>query len=258
MDLLFGLLHLVYCTSLNLSILRFRITLSIILHIETATDICSVALARDGVLIEEMHSNESRSHATQLTLLIEKVCKQSAIAYSQLNAIAVSKGPGSYTGLRIGVATAKGFCYALDKPLIGINTLQSFANTLLLQNENSINNLSSTDLLCPMIDARRMEVYAALFDPQKKKVRETKAEIITEQSFAEELKQHKIVFFGDGAAKCKELFQHQANAIFVDDFIPSASGQVELAYNAFEKKKFEDVAYFEPFYLKEFLGFKAL
>ncbi len=228
--------------------------MALILHIETATDVCSVALANDGVLIDEVHATEARSHATQLTLLIEKICKQHSISYSSLHAVAVSKGPGSYTGLRIGVATAKGLCYALEKPLIAVNTLETFTHELLLQKNNVADKLSSADLFCPMIDARRMEVYSALFNQQKEFVRETKAEIITEQSFAEELQKHKIVFFGDGASKCKSLLQHQTNAVFVDDFIPSARGQIEIASNAFQQNHFEDIAYFEPFYLKEFVS----
>ena len=207
-------------------------------------------------MIKEQHSVETRSHATQLTILIERICKESNLPFSELDAVAVSKGPGSYTGLRIGVATAKGLCYALDKPLIGINTLQSFAHELLLQQKNIANAISLSDLLCPMIDARRMEVYSALFNHQKETMRETKAEIITEQSFEEELKQQKIFFFGDGAAKCKPLLHHQTNAVFIDDFSPSARGQIKLALKALEQKQFEDVAYFEPFYLKEFVGFK--
>ncbi len=230
--------------------------MSLILHIETATDTCSVALARDGILINEIHAAESRSHATQLTLLIEETCKKSGVNFSDLDAVAVSKGPGSYTGLRIGVATAKGLCYAIDIPLIGVNTLQSFTHELLSQKKNIADNLSASDLLCPMIDARRMEVYSALFNHQKEMVRETKAEIITQQSFADELKQHKIFFFGDGSAKCKSDLHHQTNAVFIDDFMPSARGQIAIASNAFAQKKFEDLAYFEPFYLKEFVGFQ--
>ena len=228
----------------------------LILHIETATDVCSVAISLDGVLIMEQRVVESRSHASQVTILIERVCREVAFSFSDINAVAVSKGPGSYTGLRIGVATAKGFCYALDKPLIGINTLQSFVHEWLLQKKTIADNLSPTDLLCPMIDARRMEVYTALFNQQKGMIRNTKAEIITEHSFEVELKQHKIFFFGDGAAKCKSILQHQPNAVFIDDFIPSARGQLEIASKAFRQKQFEDVAYFEPFYLKEFVGFK--
>lgn len=228
--------------------------MALILHIETATDVCSVALARDGILINELHAIEARSHATQLTLLIERICKEASISYSKLDAIAVSKGPGSYTGLRIGVATAKGLCYGLDKPLIGVNTLESFTHELLLQKKNIAESLTTSDLFCPMIDARRMEVYSALFNQQKEFVRETKAEIITEQSFAEELKHHKIFLFGDGASKCKSTLQHRTNTVFIDDFIPSARGQIQIAAKAFEQKHFEDVAYFEPFYLKEFVS----
>ena len=190
-------------------------------------------------------------------MLIDRILKECALTFSQLDAVAVSKGPGSYTGLRIGVATAKGLCFALDKPLIGINTLQAFTHEFLLQKKNEADALSPSSLLCPMIDARRMEVYAALFNNDMEMMRETKAEIITEQSFEKELKKHQVIFFGDGASKCKPLLQHHTNAVFIDDFVPSARGQVALALNAFEQKQFEDVAYFEPFYLKEFLGFKA-
>lgn len=227
----------------------------LILHIETATDVCSVALANKGVLIGVLQSSDARSHATQLTVLIDQLCKQVGVELNQLNAVSVSKGPGSYTGLRIGVATAKGLCYGLDKPLISVNTLESYTSQLLA--ETPPDSLSLSGLICPMIDARRMEVYNALFDQQKNWVRETKAEIITASSFEDELKQHPIIFFGDGASKCKEVLQPHTNSLFIDDFTPSATGQIELAYNFYRKHQFEDIAYFEPFYLKEFVGFKS-
>ena len=227
----------------------------LILHIETATDVCSVALANKGVLIGVLQSSDARSHATQLTVLIDQLCKQVGVELNQLNAVSVSKGPGSYTGLRIGVATAKGLCYGLDKPLISVNTLESYTSQLLA--ETPPDSLPLSGLICPMVDARRMEVYNALFDQQKNWVRDTKAEIITASSFEDELKQHPIIFFGDGASKCKEVLQPHSNSLFIDDFIPSATGQIELAYNFYQKHQFEDIVYFEPFYLKEFVGFKS-
>ncbi len=229
----------------------------LILHIETATDVCSVAIANNGILLSELSHEDARSHASQLTLLIEKICKQLSIEYAHLDAIAVSKGPGSYTGLRIGVATAKGLAYALDKPLIAVNTLESYAFDLKSKQEELLKPLNHSYLLCPMIDARRMEVYSALFNSEIKMVREIRAEIITEQSFSHELNQHPVIFFGNGAAKCKSFLGQKSNAIFIDDFQPSANGQIIGAYHSFLQKQFEDIAYFEPYYLKEFLGIKS-
>jgi len=218
-----------------------------ILQIETATTVCSIALANAGNLIAVKEVNERNVHAEVITVFIEELLSSADVAYKQLDAIAVSSGPGSYTGLRIGVSTAKGLCYALDKPLIAVETLEAMASGFAAQ--SNYNNA----FLCPMIDARRMEAYTALFDPSGNNVKSTAAEIIDENSFAHELKQNQIVFFGDGAAKCREALSGSGNAIIVDDFNNSAAHLTQKAYQKYQASQFENVAYFEPFYLKDFL-----
>jgi len=174
--------------------------------------------------------------------------------FSALDAVAVSMGPGSYTGLRIGVSTAKGICYAIDKPLIAISTLQSMAAGAKTEMESRLSGTPSQPiLLCPMIDARRMEVYNGLYDTDLRPAREIRAEIITESSFAAELEQHQVWFFGDGAGKCKTVLGKHPNARFIDDFHLSASYMVSLAEEKFHRKEFENVVYFEPYYLKDFI-----
>jgi tRNA threonylcarbamoyladenosine biosynthesis protein TsaB len=220
-----------------------------ILCIETATTICSVALASDGSILSERKSSEKNAHSAIITLFIDDILKEVGLEYTDIDAIAVSKGPGSYTGLRIGVSTAKGLCYALDVPLISVNTLQSMAKGM----ADNLINVDSSTLFCPMIDARRMEVYSAIFDNNTREVRETKAEIIEPDSFAEYLINHKMIFFGDGAPKCRDILTHP-NAVFYDDINPSAANMAEIAKEKFKGKQFENVAYFEPFYLKEFIA----
>ena len=223
-----------------------------ILNIETATSICSVALTKNNELLSLRESDDKNSHSSKLTLFIDEVIKEVDINYTDLDAIAVSKGPGSYTGLRIGVSTAKGLCYALDKPLISVGTLQAMA--LGMAEKFITENLYEKPVLfCPMIDARRMEVYSALYDSNNKEVREIRAEIIDKNSFSEFLQNNEIIFFGDGASKCKQVLAHRKNAIFIDNFFPSASFITEIANLKFKNKDFEDVAYFEPFYLKDFI-----
>jgi tRNA threonylcarbamoyladenosine biosynthesis protein TsaB len=182
--------------------------------------------------------------------LVQKALDIAAITLQDLNAVAVSKGPGSYTGLRVGVSSVKGYCYALQIPLIGINTLQSLANGYLS------NNPTFNGLICPMIDARRMEVYCALFNNQLDEILPTQAKVIDEHSFNEELQQNEIVFIGNGAEKCKETISNneQGMSNFEGNYICNASYISSLAQAAFDKKQFEDVAYFEPFYLKDFVG----
>jgi tRNA threonylcarbamoyladenosine biosynthesis protein TsaB len=225
-----------------------NIKMSLILQIETATTVCSVALAREGKVIAFKQVNERNIHAEIITLFIEGILEASGLKYSDIDAVAVSSGPGSYTGLRIGVSTAKGLCFALDKPLIAVETLEAMAKGILLTNA-----VDASTLLCPMIDARRMEVYTALFDVQGNVVKPTAAEIIDEQSFAVELQSNKILFFGDGAEKCREVLGGNSNAIFVDNFTNSAIYLTQKAAEKFASSKFEDVAYFEPYYLKDFL-----
>jgi len=217
-----------------------------LLLIETATTMCSVALSENGKILAIKEINNGYTHAENVTVFINEVSEKANKKLTEIDAVAISKGPGSYTGLRIGVATAKGLCYALNKPLIAINTLEAMAFGQLQKEENA--------LYCPMIDARRMEVYCALFDTKNNFITDTSAEIISENSFAEFLERHKIYFFGDGAAKCKATLSQHKNAIFIDDIFPIAQNMICLAQDAFEKKQFENLAYFEPYYLKEFVG----
>lgn len=231
--------------------------MSLILNIETATGVCSVALAKDGQLLGLKESNTKNSHVSVLTLFMDEVIKTAGIVLSDLDAIAVSKGPGSYTGLRIGVAAAKGLCYALEKPLIGVSTLRAMAIGMPHPPAPSpIREGESSVLYCPMIDARRMEVYCAIFDEKGKEIRETRAEIMDENSFMEYLGKNRIVFAGDGALKCHPLFDKHPNAVFFEDFQASARFMISLSEEKFSQKNFEDLAYFEPYYLKDFIAGK--
>jgi tRNA threonylcarbamoyladenosine biosynthesis protein TsaB len=218
----------------------------LILQIETATPVCSAALSENGktIAVKELHANNI--HAGSLTLFIQEVMISTGCVYGDLDAVAVSKGPGSYTGLRIGVSTAKGLCFALDKPLIAIGTLGMMAKGFLGANP------SYDGLICPMIDARRMEVFTALFDSSLKAVEDVSAKIIDEESFLDKLEQGLITFIGDGAEKCKGAIGHP-NALFSPANFNSAANMSELSFEAFAKTNFEDLAYFEPFYLKDFV-----
>jgi tRNA threonylcarbamoyladenosine biosynthesis protein TsaB len=217
-----------------------------ILQIETATQVCSAAISKDGRTIALKELMASNIHAGNLTLFIQDVMAQSGLQFTELDAIAVSKGPGSYTGLRIGVSTAKGLCYALDKPLIGIDTLQMMAEGYLSSNREY------TGLICPMIDARRMEVFTAVFDQELTEVVPTTAKIIDAESFKDLLNSNEVVFIGDGASKCADVLGDK-NAVFYDLNFNSAANMSKLANEAFAAGRFEDVAYFEPFYLKDFV-----
>ena len=217
--------------------------MSIILNIETATKNCSVSIADKGkiIAIKELN-NGNYSHAEVLHPFIVAILKEANINTNQIDAVAVSKGPGSYTGLRIGVSAAKGLCFAFDKPLISIDTLTSLSLSISIDE----------GFIVPMLDARRLEVYAAVFDEKNQKVREIKADIIDENSFLEYLKINKVYFLGDGAHKCKDIIIHK-NAVFVDAKFPSAKEMALLSYNKYQKNDTESVAYFEPFYLKDFV-----
>ncbi|MDR0660638.1 MAG: tRNA (adenosine(37)-N6)-threonylcarbamoyltransferase complex dimerization subunit type 1 TsaB [Prevotellaceae bacterium] len=217
----------------------------LILNIETGTEICSVALAKDGQLLALAESDKGMEHGKLLSPFIDKVLKEQGTTTNNLDAVAVSEGPGSYTGLRIGVATAKGICYGADKPLIAVNSLQSLAMLAIEQN-------IAVDLLCPMIDARRMEVYTAFFDLNGNLTGKVSAQIIEENSYSELLENKRIAFFGNGAEKCKPLIQ-SANAIFLD-IKHSARGMMLLANKKLKINDFVDTAYFEPFYLKDFVA----
>ncbi|MFA6249090.1 MAG: tRNA (adenosine(37)-N6)-threonylcarbamoyltransferase complex dimerization subunit type 1 TsaB [Mucilaginibacter sp.] len=221
-----------------------------ILQIETATTSCSVALASDGKVLAFKEINARNIHAEVITVYIDELMAQTSSTYADLDAIAVSCGPGSYTGLRIGVSTAKGLCFALDKPLISVPTLAAMANGVALS--NNIDNL----LLCPMIDARRMEVYTAVYSAAGEVIKPVAAEIIDADSFSDILAENKILFFGDGADKCRQALSHNPKAEFLADFENSATHLTQIAADKFARADFEDVAYFEPYYLKDFIAGK--
>ena len=224
--------------------------MSNILLIETATKVCSVGLAQGNKIIALREDKSLQySHSSLLTSFIDEVLREAAIGFKNLDAVAVSMGPGSYTGLRIGVSVAKGLCYALDIPLIAINTLQSLAATAVQP------GFVNADFFVPMIDARRMEVYNAVYDKSLNEIRETSAEIIDENAFTQLLEKGKVAFFGDGAPKCRAVISH-TNAFFYDDIHPGVNGLLNFALEKFIQKQFEDLAYFEPFYLKDFVAGK--
>lgn len=218
-----------------------------ILAIETATRNCSVALFNETGMIALLEAEEDNSHSAILHVLIDRLLKENGIQVKDLQAVAVSKGPGSYTGLRIGVSAAKGLCYARDIQLIAINSLESMAAGMRPHVPNG--------LLVPMIDARRMEVYSAVFNMNLKPVRETEAEVITAESFDELRKSNTLYLAGDGADKCKEVLNGN-NIQYLDGFNASAAFMMHPAIDAFNKRQFENVAYFEPFYLKDFIAGK--
>lgn len=222
----------------------------LILLLETATSSCSVALSENGKIIAVKEANERNIHASHITLFIEELMVKTGKRYSDLSAVAVSKGPGSYTGLRIGVSTAKGLCYALDIPLLGIDTLQAMVSGMLSQND-----IQDTDLLIPMIDARRMEVYTGIFKKDLNVLQPVSAKIVDITSF-EQFKGKNLILFGDGAGKFRELFSDQSN-ISILEFTNSARDLNCLAYRKFSNGETENVAYFEPFYLKDFLVTKS-
>ncbi len=221
---------------------------SLILLLETATPNCSVALAENGIVLAFKELNEQNVHASHITLFIDEVMKGAGKKYSELNAIAISKGPGSYTGLRIGVSTAKGLCFALDVPLIAINTLEAMAEGARSMSKNQDKEF----VFCPMIDARRMEVYTAQYDSALNEIQPVRAQIIDQTSFADLLNSESVVFFGSGSEKCKPLYSSHENAIFLD-LENSAGFMASAANEKFKSENFEDLAYFEPFYLKDFV-----
>ncbi len=215
-----------------------------ILNIETATTNCSVSLAKEGTVIGLKEDNNlSYSHAERLHVYIDEVLKTANVSKNQLSAIAISKGPGSYTGLRIGVSAAKGLCYALSLPLISIPTLEALAHQV--ENPNGV--------VVAMLDARRLEVYSAIYDGNFQETRTTEAEIISSESYRELLESSAVYFIGNGVAKTKALITHQ-NAHFIENKLPSAKQMCALSFDKFKSNTFEDVAYFEPFYLKDFIA----
>ena len=224
-----------------------------ILCLETATPVCSVAL-NDGCCTLALRETEGQNaHSEKITNFIHEVMETAGIDYNQLDAVAVSQGPGSYTGLRIGVSTAKGVCYAANLPLMAIDTLQAMACGM---KEKLGSQIAEHDLLIPMIDARRMEVYAAIFDANLNKIEDTAALVIDENSFEELRKDHHLWLFGDGAPKLGQLFENETNISIINGFKPSAAYMRPLAEKALREHDFVDVAYFEPFYLKDFIAGK--
>lgn len=220
-----------------------------ILNIETTTTVCSVSLSKNEELLFSKELNEGFTHAENLHIFIEQGLKESGISAKQLSAVAVSKGPGSYTGLRIGVSAAKGLAYALNIPLISIDTLQIMVQAAFLQKKEMA-------AYCPMIDARRMEVYTAVYDAGLNQIKETEALIVNAESIEKLGIYPKIYYFGDGMPKCRPLLSQMQNTGFIEGIYPSAIHMVSLVHSKYMNKQFENLAYFEPFYLKDFMVLK--
>ena len=220
--------------------------MAVILSIETATPVCSCALLQDGQVVINKESHKGQSHSTLLGVFVHDIMHHVRSNSLKLDAIAISNGPGSYTGLRIGVSEAKGLSYGLDIPMIAIPTPYIMASIIK-------DKVDEGTLLCPMIDARRMEVYATIFDTSLNVLRNTSADIVDANSYLNLLSSNKVAFFGNGSEKCKEVITHP-NAIFIEDIHPLASAMGILAEKAFSEKDFVDSAYFEPLYLKEFVA----
>ncbi len=220
--------------------------MALILNIDTSTTVCSVALSKDGKMLAIKENNEGLNHSVSLGVYIDDILKENQLDSTHLDAVAVSMGPGSYTGLRIGVSIAKGICFGAEKPLIAVPTLQALAQSV-------SEELQEEALYCPMIDARRMEVYTAFFGKDNQVLIDTKAEIIDENSFEELLAKYKVFFFGNGSGKLKDTLT-APNAHFIENIETSAQHLIPIAEQLFTEQKFVDVAYFEPFYLKDFIA----
>ncbi|WP_295940491.1 tRNA (adenosine(37)-N6)-threonylcarbamoyltransferase complex dimerization subunit type 1 TsaB [uncultured Alistipes sp.] len=226
--------------------------MSLILCIETGTDVCSVGIAKDGELLSLRESDEGRDHARKVGVFVDELLRETDIAPDELDAVAVGKGPGSYTGLRIGVSFAKGLCYGLQKPLVAIGSLDALTEVAREDYEAGIISVPDWDRaqLCPMVDARRMEVYTQVFDVQGRALNEVTAEIVDAGSFAEFRSQDRpFVIFGSGARKCADIL---TDALLIE-IAPSVRGMARLAQQALDAGRTEDIAYFEPFYLKDFV-----
>jgi tRNA threonylcarbamoyladenosine biosynthesis protein TsaB len=243
--------------------------MSLLLSIETSTSTCSVAIHEEGNLIQAIQNETPQSASSQLAVMIHQVLESNKKNPDQLNGVIVAAGPGSYTGLRIGVATAKGICYALQIPLLSVNTLELLAhqfNSSFFTNALSKPNMAEASpsplergrgeageaALCPLLDARRMEVYCMLLDSNLSILQPAQAKIIDENSFSDQLHNHPIYFFGNGADKCKDIITHP-DAHFISGIIPSAAKLGELGFKKYKASLFEDVAHFEPLYLKDFM-----
>ncbi len=220
--------------------------MALILNIETATTNCSVALAKEGKTIAILEENDKNySHSERLHVYINEVLEKANVSLNDLDAIAVSKGPGSYTGLRIGVSAAKGLCFSLDIPLISVHTLEALAYQVSIEK----------GLIIPMLDARRMEVYSSIYNYNYNLVRDTEAQILDEHSFQDLLNQDDVYFIGSGVEKTKGLIQHK-NAKFIEDKLPSSNEMSSLSFEKYKKSDIENVAFFEPYYLKDFVALK--
>jgi len=226
-----------------------------IINIETATHICSVALSSEQQLIDIRETGQEKSHASLLAVFIDDILKKNNLKPANLDAVSVSKGPGSYTGLRIGVSTAKGIAYGADIPLISVNTLQALSFGAISHPKNPFTISSDKEKVwyCPMIDARRMEVFSAFYNNKNEIKSPVSANIIDKNSFSEILSERPVLFFGTGSDKSKSVLNHP-NAFFLDDVLPSARFMIPLSDKAYKEKNFEKSAYFEPFYLKDFIA----
>jgi len=224
-----------------------------ILNIETSSEVCSVALCNHGELVSLKESANDKTHAAELSVFVNKIFEENSLKASSLSGVAVSKGPGSYTGLRIGVSMAKGMCYAAGLPLIAVSTCRALTAGLLTSNPAGFDAGYDDPLFCPMIDARRDEVYLSIYNTRMEIISPVHSEVITHLSFLDILQDKQVIFFGPGAGKCKAMINH-CNAIFIDGIYPSARYMAAISYNAYTMGQFEDVAYFEPFYLKDFIA----
>ncbi|MFC6996140.1 tRNA (adenosine(37)-N6)-threonylcarbamoyltransferase complex dimerization subunit type 1 TsaB [Rufibacter roseus] len=220
--------------------------MALILSIETSSTVCSVALHKDQHLQSYAELQMEKSHSSHITVMVKQVLDNAKVAIEDISAVAVSGGPGSYTGLRIGSGTAKGFCFSLDLPLIAVDTLAAMAQQVISATPNP-----QQFLFCPMVDARRDEVYTCLVDENLNVVLPTEPRILTSAAFAEELEKQAVIFFGSGATKAQKILTDHPNAYYIDNVMPTAKAIGELAWNKWQNKEFEDVAYYEPFYLKE-------
>ncbi|MFD1186075.1 tRNA (adenosine(37)-N6)-threonylcarbamoyltransferase complex dimerization subunit type 1 TsaB [Pontibacter rugosus] len=218
----------------------------LLLALETSTTVCSIALYKDQQLLGASELQIEKSHSSHITVMVAQLVENCGASLQDLSAVAVSGGPGSYTGLRIGTSTAKGLCFSLDIPLIEVSTLYGLAAQVIAATPNP-----EQYLFCPMLDARRMEVYTCIVDHRLQEVEPIAPVVLDENSFAEQLQERQVIFFGSGAQKLKELVNTNANALFVDGVLPNARAIGELALVKYEQAKFEDVAYYEPFYLKD-------
>jgi tRNA threonylcarbamoyladenosine biosynthesis protein TsaB len=219
--------------------------MSLLLSLETSSTSCSAAIHDKGRLLAVSEIHEEHAHGAKLASLIKQVVEEGRVSLEQVAGICISSGPGSYTGLRIGTSTAKGLCYSLGIPLISVDSLSAMAF-------GAMKSHSEKALYCPMLDARRMEVYCAVFSSELEFVRPVQAKVIEAGAFRELMDEARVVFFGNGSAKCRHLLEHP-NAVFLENIIPSAREVGELGWRRFEQGIFEDLVHFEPIYLKEFL-----